>query len=270
MFQSHRLQAVICVFLGSVSWAGEPATRPSPHDVARRVDLTLTGIKTHKVKTLKKGRFPIGDVTADLFLEKVNGRLAPGAPKVAFGGDEVTLSLPVEVVEGSGDANLHVVWKGRNVAGAVCGDLDVRERVSQRLQEVGLPDGVERKMPAELSGGMKKRVGLARALVLDPEVMLYDEPTTGLDPIMTDVIGELIVQTRQRHPMTSVVVTHDLKTARKVADRVVMLHPLARLGPGENQLIFDGAPQRLEESQDARVRQFIEGQAGDRLRELAG
>jgi len=137
----------------------------------------------------------------------------------------------------------------------------IRETVRQRLQEVGLPDGVEQQKPAELSGGMKKRVGLARALALEPEVMLYDEPTTGLDPIMSDAINELILQTRRRHPVTSIVVTHDLKTVQKVADRVVMLHPLARLEEHEKQVIFDGPPTALTESNDLRVRQFVEGRS---------
>jgi phospholipid/cholesterol/gamma-HCH transport system ATP-binding protein len=148
-------------------------------------------------------------------------------------------------------------------------EADVRLRVRQRLQEVGLPPGVEEKKPAELSGGMRKRVGLARALALDPEVMLYDEPTTGLDPIMTDVINELILQTRRRHPVTSLVITHDMKTVTKVADRIVMFYPLARLRPGEPQMIFDGTPADLRACPDPRVRQFVEGEARDRLDELA-
>jgi phospholipid/cholesterol/gamma-HCH transport system ATP-binding protein len=147
-------------------------------------------------------------------------------------------------------------------------ELEVRDRVRQRLQEVGLPASVESKMPSELSGGMKKRVGLARALALDPEVMLYDEPTTGLDPIMSDVINELILQTRKRRPITSVVVTHDMKTARKVADRLVMLYPLARLGAEEPQILFDGRPADLANCADPRVRQFIEGEAGDRATQI--
>jgi phospholipid/cholesterol/gamma-HCH transport system ATP-binding protein len=137
----------------------------------------------------------------------------------------------------------------------------VRDRVRQRLQEVGLAPDVENKKPAELSGGMKKRVGLARALVLDPEVMLYDEPTTGLDPIMSDVISDLIVQTRERHPVTSIIVTHDMKIAQKVADRVIMLHPLARLQPGERQILFDGSPSELAVSSDPRVIRFVRGEA---------
>jgi phospholipid/cholesterol/gamma-HCH transport system ATP-binding protein len=146
-------------------------------------------------------------------------------------------------------------------------DTEMRERVRQRLSEVGLNEGVERKMPAELSGGMKKRVGLARALILDPEVMLYDEPTTGLDPIMSDVINELILQTRRRRPITSLVVSHDIKTVLKVADRIVMLYPLARLADGEPQVLFDGTPAELTACREPRVKQFVEGEAKDRLAE---
>ena len=140
--------------------------------------------------------------------------------------------------------------------------------VSERIQEVGLPVGLEFKKPAELSGGQRKRVGLARALALDPEVMLYDEPTTGLDPIMTDVINELILQTKGDNKTTGIVVTHEMKTVAKVADRVVMLYPLARLGPDDPQIIYDGPPENLEDHPDPRVRQFVRGEAGERLREM--
>ncbi len=144
---------------------------------------------------------------------------------------------------------------------------DIAARVRDRLTEVGLTPAVASKMPADLSGGMRKRVGLARALALDPDVMLYDEPTTGLDPIMTDVINELILAVRKRRPVTSVVVTHEMRTVRKVADRVVMLYPLARLGPGEPQVIYDGPPAGLEACPDPRVRQFVAGDAAGRLSE---
>ncbi len=146
---------------------------------------------------------------------------------------------------------------------------EIADRVRQRLQEVGLPFEVQSKRPAELSGGMKKRVGLARALAIDPEVMLYDEPTTGLDPIMSDVINELILQTRRQHSITSIVVTHDMRTVHKVAERVVMLYPLTRLKPGEPQIIFDGSPEALGQCTDPRVRQFVEGEAHERLKEIA-
>ncbi len=141
--------------------------------------------------------------------------------------------------------------------------------VADRLQEVGLPLGLESKKPAELSGGQRKRVGLARALALNPEVMLYDEPTTGLDPIMTDVINELILQTKRTKKATGVVVTHEMKTVIKVADRVVMLYPLARLRSDEPQMIFDGPPEALEDHEDKRIRQFVRGEAGERLREMS-
>ncbi|HVX59317.1 MAG TPA: ABC transporter ATP-binding protein [Pirellulales bacterium] len=147
-------------------------------------------------------------------------------------------------------------------------DAEIRKIVLQRLSEVGLPESVAAKKPAELSGGMRKRVGLARALVLNPELVLYDEPTTGLDPIMSDVINELILRTRQSNPVTSIVVTHDMNTARKVADRVVMLYPLARLGPDDSQVLFDGPPEELDDTPDPRVTQFIHGEAGERLMEM--
>ena len=148
-------------------------------------------------------------------------------------------------------------------------DAEVALRVHQHLAEVGLPRNVARKRPAELSGGMRKRVGLARALILKPEVLVYDEPTTGLDPIMSDVINELIMETRRRYPVTSVVVTHDMRTARKVADRVLMFYPRTRLNDGESQVLFDGSPSELENAADRRVRQFVRGEAGERLNELA-
>lgn len=139
---------------------------------------------------------------------------------------------------------------------------EIRARVRQHLQEVGLPPEVEVKKPAQLSGGMKKRVGLARALATNPEVMLYDEPTTGLDPIMSDVINELILLIRRRHPVTSIVVTHDMNTVKKVADRVVMLYPLSRLKPEESQVLYDGPPGDMDTHPDPRVQQFVAGKAG--------
>jgi phospholipid/cholesterol/gamma-HCH transport system ATP-binding protein len=151
----------------------------------------------------------------------------------------------------------------------VCDEAHVRQIVAERIHEVGLPPEVESKKPAELSGGQRKRVGLARALAIGPEVMLYDEPTTGLDPIMSDVINELILQTQQSKKTTGVVVTHDMKTVAKVADRVIMLYPLDRLGPDEPQVLYDGPAADLEHSPDPRVGQFIRGEAGERLREMA-
>lgn len=145
---------------------------------------------------------------------------------------------------------------------------EIRSIVLARLAEVGLPENILGRKPAELSGGMRKRVGLARALALEPEIMLYDEPTTGLDPIMGDVINELILSTRRQHPVTSIVVTHDMRTAQKVADRVVMLYPLSRLAAGEPQILYDGPPEKIEQAVDSRVSQFVRGEAGERLMEM--
>ncbi|HLA84724.1 MAG TPA: ATP-binding cassette domain-containing protein [Thermoguttaceae bacterium] len=147
-------------------------------------------------------------------------------------------------------------------------EREIQRIVVERLTEVGLPRNVLARKPAELSGGMRKRVGLARAMVLEPELLLYDEPTTGLDPIMSDVINELMLNTRRRHPVTSILVTHDMRTAQKVADRIVMLYPTSRLGPDEPQVIFDGPARRIESCADRRVQQFVRGEAGERITEM--
>lgn len=145
---------------------------------------------------------------------------------------------------------------------------EIKQRVVAQLAEVGLPPTVVDKMPVELSGGMRKRAGLARALIMNPELILYDEPTTGLDPIMSDVINELMMRTRHSRPVTSVIVSHDMRTARKLADRVIMLYPLSRLRDDEPQIIFDGPPSELDRTEDRRVAQFVHGEAGERLMEM--
>jgi phospholipid/cholesterol/gamma-HCH transport system ATP-binding protein len=124
----------------------------------------------------------------------------------------------------------------------------------QKLALVGLPD-IGQKMPAELSGGQKKRVALARAIALDPEVILYDEPTTGLDPIRSDVINELIVKLQRELKVTSIVVTHDMQSAFKVGDRIVMLH--------EGHLIFDGTPKEVQQTDNEIVKRFVQGEASE-------
>ena len=147
--------------------------------------------------------------------------------------------------------------------------MEVQRLVIERLREVGLSESVLSRKPAELSGGMRKRVGMARALILEPELMLYDEPTTGLDPIMSDVINELMLRTREQHrSVTSIIVTHDMRTVHKVADRVVMLYPASRLKPGESQILFDGSPNEILDAGDSRVVQFVRGEARERLMEM--
>ncbi len=147
---------------------------------------------------------------------------------------------------------------------------DLQDQIAYYLEEVGLNPNIMNKMPAELSGGMRKRVGFARALMLAPELMLYDEPTTGLDPIMSDVINEMIIRARDIHRATGIIVTHDMKSAAKVADRIVMLYPISRLKKNELQIIYDGPPSMIEKSPDKRVTQFVRGEAGERLMEMTG
>ena len=131
-------------------------------------------------------------------------------------------------------------------------DAEIKEAAIRKLRMVGLV-GVEDEMPSELSGGMRKRVGLARAIAMEPEILLYDEPTTGLDPIMADAINELIIKMRERLHVTSVTITHDIKSAYKIADTVAMLY--------NGVIIAKGSPLEIQNSSDPVVSQFVEGRA---------
>lgn len=126
----------------------------------------------------------------------------------------------------------------------------IQEKVREKLRLVGLSD-IEELMPAALSGGMRKRVGLARSIANDPKIILYDEPTTGLDPIMADGINELICAMREKLRVTSITVTHDLKSAYRIADRVVMLY--------DGRIIGGGSPEEVKNTEDPVIRQFITG-----------
>jgi phospholipid/cholesterol/gamma-HCH transport system ATP-binding protein len=134
-------------------------------------------------------------------------------------------------------------------------DLDRHERervIVESLAKVGLRD-VEDLMPYELSGGMKKRVGLARAIAYKPEIILYDEPSTGIDPIRADAINDLIIQMKEDLGVTSVVITHDMVSAYKIADKIAMLY--------EGKIIEEGPPEVIENTQNEIVQQFIHGKA---------
>lgn len=131
---------------------------------------------------------------------------------------------------------------------------EIANIVREKLGLVGL-DGIQSKWPADLSGGQKKRVALARAIALDPEMILYDEPTTGLDPPRSDEINELIRKLQRTLKVTSVVVTHDMQSARKIGDRIVMLY--------RGKFIFDGTPEEITRAVDPRVRCFVEGRCAD-------
>jgi phospholipid/cholesterol/gamma-HCH transport system ATP-binding protein len=266
-----------------VSAAGKPATlveirgvsvRFGRHEVLRDVDLSIPRGQTVAVI----GESGCGKT---VLLKTIIGLVTPTRGSIAYDGRNIGELSDKELTQLRTRFGYvfqqAALFDSMTIAENVAFPLrqhsqkDVGERrrhVIQLLAEVGLPDAVARKKPAELSGGMRKRVGLARALAMNPEIILYDEPTTGLDPIMSDVINELILRVRRQHPVTSIVVTHDMNSARKVADRVVMLYPLARLNRDEPQVIFDGTAAELDRARDPRVAQFIRGEAGERITEM--
>ena len=245
-----------------------------PHEVLRRIDLPVRRGETLAII----GESGCGKT---VLLKSLIGLLRPTRGTVVFDGQDMARlgerALARQRIRFGFVFQQAALFDSMTIAQNVAFPLrqhtrksaaEITDIVVARLAEVGLPENVRWKKPAELSGGMRKRVGLARALALEPEVVLYDEPTTGLDPIMSDVINELILGTRRRHPVTSVLVTHDMRSAQKVADRVVMLYPLSRLAENEKQILFDGPPDELERYGDRRVTQFIRGEAGERMTDM--
>ncbi len=126
---------------------------------------------------------------------------------------------------------------------------EIDDAVSEKLELVGLP-GTQNLKPAELSGGMKKRVGLARALITNPEYVLYDEPTTGLDPVMSDAIDDLIKELNEKLNVTSIIVTHDMFSVKNTAEKISMMH--------EGKIYFTGTPRQILESEDPIIKKFIQ------------
>ena len=128
-------------------------------------------------------------------------------------------------------------------------ESEIREKVKEKLGIVGLKN-IENRFPADLSGGMRKRVGLARAIILDPKIVLYDEPTTGLDPITTDYVDEMILDAKRQLGVTSVVISHDIASAFKVADKIAFLH--------QGHIVEEGPPSQLRRSEHPAVKAFLQ------------
>lgn len=200
-----------------------------------------------------------------VLLKHIIGLLRPDSGKVFFEDQEVS-AMSERALGGvrrrmgflfQGSALFDSMTVEENICFAMAehneGDRAERERrCAKVLAMVGM-DGLQMRYPQDLSGGQKKRVGLARAIVLNPQVILYDEPTTGLDPIRADLINELILRMHKVLGVTSVVVTHDLTSAKKVADRILMMH--------EGRFIVDTPPDRIDQVPDEVFARFIRGQA---------
>ncbi len=225
-------------------------------EVLTGLDLDIRGAETIVVL----GRSGCGK---SVLLKLITGLMSPDSGEILFKGEDMTLFSREKLFEMrmhfgmlfQGSALFDSMTVGENVALPLIKhtDLDedtVRKIVDGKLDLVGLAD-VTDKYPAELSGGMKKRVALARAVVMNPEVVLYDEPTTGLDPIMAGVINELILSLQHGLDITSVVVTHDIESAYKVGDRIAMMH--------EGRIVYTGTPREVQSTDNKVVAEFVEG-----------
>jgi len=198
-----------------------------------------------------------------VLLKHIVGLMKPEVGEIEIDGQEITRLGMEELAEVQkkfgmlfqGAALFDSLTVGENISFGLrmLTDLDEKEikrRVSEKLPLVGM-EGIEQLMPAELSGGMKKRVALARAIAMNPKYILYDEPSTGLDPIMADVINNLILNLQEKLKITSIVVTHDMVTAYKVSDRIAMLY--------QGRIEEIGTPEEIKETKNSVVRQFITG-----------
>lgn len=226
--------------------------------VLERLDLDIHRCETHVVLG------PSG-CGKSVLLKHMTGLLTPDEGEILFEGEDITKFTRKKLFQMrmhfgmlfQGAALFDSMTVGENVAlplkkHTTMDEKEIGRVVCEKLSLVGLTD-VYDKYPAEMSGGMKKRIGLARAVVMNPKVILYDEPTTGLDPIMADVINELICQLQRELDITSVVVTHDIKSAYKVSNHIAMLYG--------GSIIFNGTPEEVQATDHPIVRQFIEGRA---------
>lgn len=208
-------------------------------------------------------------VGKSVMLKMLIGLLRPDAGSIRFAGSEVTEMRAVELSRlrqriamlFQAGALFDSMTVGENVAYGLeehfrdqMSPADMQERVQWALELVGLP-GIQGMDPADLSGGMRKRVALARSIAVRPEVVLYDEPTTGLDPINTARVNNLISGLQQRLNITSIVVTHDMKSAFTISDRIAMVHG--------GRIIYQGTTEQFRAATDPRIADFIEGRAPD-------
>jgi phospholipid/cholesterol/gamma-HCH transport system ATP-binding protein len=232
--------------------------RFNDHPVLRGVNLRVGRCETLVII----GRSGCGK---SVLVKHINGLLKPDAGQIFVDGEDITLFRGQKLFHirrkfgmlFQGAALLDSMTVGENVGlglrhHTTLSEPEIEQRIQEKLALVGL-SGLEQMYPAQLSGGMKKRVGLARAMALDPQCIILDEPTTGLDPIMADVINELILRLQRELCITSIAVTHDMVSATKIADRIAMLH--------EGRIIFDGTPEQIQQTTDPVVQQFIRGRA---------
>ena len=228
-----------------------------------RLVLNELSLSVNKAETLVIiGRSGCGK---SVFLKHLMGILKPDSGDVLLDGVAVNQLEPKELnrlrmrfgMVFQGSALFDSLSVGENVGFALfehttLGEQAIRSRVEESLELVGLK-GIQDLRPSELSGGMKKRVALARAICMKPEILLYDEPTTGLDPIMADAINHLIMDLHDKLETTAIVVTHDMVSAYKIATRIAMMY--------EGKIIQMGAPEEIRNTDDPVVRQFITGSA---------